>query len=103
MKKADTREPALQVFSDRRSCIEKLSLGKAATNLDLTISPSDGTKQHRPETSIVTVKKLSGHARVSPDAPMSDENILRYTDLAAVIQMAKARGWPTQRIVREMS
>ncbi len=34
---------------------------------------------------------------------MSDENILRYTDLAAVIQMAKARGWSNQRIVREMS
>ena len=33
---------------------------------------------------------------------MSD-NILRYTDLAALIQMAKARGWPTERIVREMS
>lgn len=34
---------------------------------------------------------------------MSDENILRYTDLAAVIQMAKSRGWSTVRIVREMS
>jgi hypothetical protein len=34
---------------------------------------------------------------------MSDEQILRYTDLAAVIQMAKARGWSTARIVREMS
>jgi len=34
---------------------------------------------------------------------MSDENILRYTDLAALIQMAKARGWTTGRIVREMS
>ena len=34
---------------------------------------------------------------------MSDEFILRYTDLAAVIQMAKARGWPARRIVREMS
>jgi len=34
---------------------------------------------------------------------MSDEHILRYTDLAAVIQMAKARGWATARIVREMS
>jgi hypothetical protein len=33
---------------------------------------------------------------------MSDE-ILRYTDLAALIQMAKARGWPTMRIVREIS
>jgi hypothetical protein len=33
---------------------------------------------------------------------MSDE-ILRYTDLAALIQMAKARGWSTERIVREMS
>jgi hypothetical protein len=33
---------------------------------------------------------------------MSDE-ILRYTDLAALIQMAKARGWNTARIVREMS
>lgn len=33
---------------------------------------------------------------------MSDE-ILRYTDLAALIQMAKARGWSTDRIVREMS
>lgn len=33
---------------------------------------------------------------------MSDE-ILRYTDLAALIQMAKSRGWPTERIVREMS
>jgi hypothetical protein len=33
---------------------------------------------------------------------MSDD-ILRYTDLAALIQMAKARGWPTERIVREMS
>jgi len=32
---------------------------------------------------------------------MSDE-ILRYTDLAALIQMARARGWPTERIVREM-
>ena len=35
--------------------------------------------------------------------PVSHEHILRYTDLAAVIQMAKARGWPTTRIVREMS
>ena len=34
---------------------------------------------------------------------MSDESILRYTDLAAVIQMARARGWPVRRIVREMS
>ena len=34
---------------------------------------------------------------------MSDENILRYTDLAAVIQMARSRGWSTNRIVREMS
>jgi hypothetical protein len=34
---------------------------------------------------------------------MSEENILRYTDLAAVIQMARAQGWSTQRIVREMS
>jgi hypothetical protein len=34
---------------------------------------------------------------------VSHEHILRYTDLAAVIQMAKARGWPTRRIVREMS
>ncbi|HXB58675.1 MAG TPA: hypothetical protein VNU95_03880 [Candidatus Acidoferrales bacterium] len=33
---------------------------------------------------------------------MSDE-ILRYTDLAALIQMARARGWPTLRIVREIS
>ena len=33
---------------------------------------------------------------------MSDE-ILRYTDLAALIQMAKARGWNDGRIVREMS
>jgi hypothetical protein len=31
---------------------------------------------------------------------MSDE-ILRYTDLAALIQVAKARGWSTDRIVRE--
>jgi thiamine pyrophosphate-dependent acetolactate synthase large subunit-like protein len=34
---------------------------------------------------------------------MSNEHILRYTDLAAVIQMARARGWSTARIVREMS
>jgi hypothetical protein len=34
---------------------------------------------------------------------MSEENILRYTDLAALIQMARARGWPTERIVRELS
>jgi hypothetical protein len=34
---------------------------------------------------------------------MSEEHILRYTDLAALIQMAKSRGWPTGRIVREMS
>jgi len=34
---------------------------------------------------------------------MSEENILRYTDLAALIQMARSRGWPTERIVREMS
>ena len=33
---------------------------------------------------------------------MTHEHILRYTDLAAVIQMAKARGWPTARVVREM-
>ena len=35
--------------------------------------------------------------------PMKDDHILRYTDLAALIQMAKARGWSTRRIVREMS
>jgi len=34
---------------------------------------------------------------------MSDESILRYTDLAALIQMARSRGWSTRRIVREMS
>ena len=34
---------------------------------------------------------------------MSEEHILRYTDLAALIQMAKARGWPTERIVRVIS
>ena len=34
---------------------------------------------------------------------MSEEHILRYTDLAAAVQMAKSRGWPTRRIVREMS
>jgi len=33
---------------------------------------------------------------------MSDE-ILRYTDIAALIQMAKARKWSTERIVRVMS
>ena len=34
---------------------------------------------------------------------MSEEHILRYTDLAAIIQMAKARGWSTMKIVRAMS
>jgi hypothetical protein len=34
---------------------------------------------------------------------MSEEHILRYTDLAAVIQMARVRAWPTAKIVREMS
>ena len=34
---------------------------------------------------------------------MSEEHILRYTDLAALVQMARARGWTTNRIVREMS
>jgi hypothetical protein len=34
---------------------------------------------------------------------MSEDSILRYTDLAALIQMARARGWPTIRIVRSMS
>jgi len=34
---------------------------------------------------------------------MSEESILRYTDLAAPIQMARARNWPTIRIVRAMS
>jgi len=34
---------------------------------------------------------------------MSEDHILRYTDLAALIQMAKARGWTTIRIVRAMS
>ena len=34
---------------------------------------------------------------------MSEEHILRYTDLAATIQMARARGWSTMRIVRVMS
>ena len=34
---------------------------------------------------------------------MSEESILRYTDLAALIQMARARNWPTIRIVRAMS
>ena len=33
---------------------------------------------------------------------MSDE-ILRYTDLAALIQMAKARGWCDAHFVRELS
>jgi hypothetical protein len=35
--------------------------------------------------------------------PMSEEFILRYTDLAALIQMARARNWPTIRIVRVIS
>lgn len=34
---------------------------------------------------------------------MKNDHILRYTDLAAAIQMAKSLGWPTRRIVREMS
>jgi len=34
---------------------------------------------------------------------MSEEHVLRYTDLAALVQMAKSRGWPTERIVREIS
>ena len=34
---------------------------------------------------------------------MSEDSILRYTDLAALIQMARSRGWPTIRIVRAMS
>ena len=34
---------------------------------------------------------------------MSEEHILRYTDLAAIIQMARARGWSTMKIVRAMS
>jgi hypothetical protein len=34
---------------------------------------------------------------------MSDDNILRYTDLAAVIQMSRARGWSTAKIVRLLS
>ena len=34
---------------------------------------------------------------------MSEEHILRYTDLAALVQMARSRGWTTDRIVREMS
>jgi hypothetical protein len=34
---------------------------------------------------------------------MSEEHILRYTDLAAIIQMARARGWSTMRIARTMS
>jgi hypothetical protein len=33
---------------------------------------------------------------------MSDE-ILRYTDLAALIQIARERGWSDERIVREIS
>ena len=33
---------------------------------------------------------------------MSDE-ILRYTDLAALIQIAKSRGWSDEKIVREVS
>lgn len=41
-------------------------------------------------------------ARRNPP-PMSEEHILRYTDLAALVQMARARGWTTDRIVREMS
>ncbi len=34
---------------------------------------------------------------------MNEEHILRYTDLAAIIQMVRARGWSTMRIVRTMS
>jgi hypothetical protein len=34
---------------------------------------------------------------------VSDDNILRYTDLAALVQMARSRGWPTIKIVRAMS
>lgn len=34
---------------------------------------------------------------------MSEDSVLRYTDLAALIQMARARGWPTIKIVRAMS
>ena len=36
-------------------------------------------------------------------ASIMSDDILRCTDLAALIQMAKAHGWPTVRIVREMS
>jgi hypothetical protein len=49
------------------------------------------------------LKILRRAANLLEAARMSYEHILRYTDLAAVIQMAKARGWPTSRIVREMS
>jgi hypothetical protein len=34
---------------------------------------------------------------------VSEDHILRYTDLAALIQMARSRGWPTIKIVRAMS
>ncbi len=34
---------------------------------------------------------------------MNEDSILRYSDLAAVIQMALARGFSTGKIVREMS
>jgi hypothetical protein len=34
---------------------------------------------------------------------MSEESILRYTDLAAIIQMARARGWSNRRIARELT
>ena len=48
-------------------------------------------------------QRLEFQLRFVKPPPVSDENILRYTDLAAVIQMAKARGWSTGRIVRETS
>jgi hypothetical protein len=34
---------------------------------------------------------------------MSSDSILRYTDLAALIQMARSRGWSNRKIVRELS
>jgi len=34
---------------------------------------------------------------------MSEDSILRYTDLAAVIQMARAQGWPDHKIVRVLA
>src|SRR5438270_2391724 len=65
-----------------------------------SVNDNSLTRSGKPQSPLL--KYICKACYAAPGRSMSD-NILRYTDLAALIQMARSRGWPTGKIVRQMS